>query len=287
MHKARRTFSGGASHAITLVGAADESDAVAAEIGIEFDGNAGASAGAVIAACRSFGVDRKLVRSTVERLLQDNRVLDFAPPDLRFGLCRWEVIAEEVDRIFGTGARMGDATSALVVGVTDVTQGCMRYLSKRDTPHVLLREALAASSAFPGAAGFIPIPSLTGNAWHRYSDSGVIDNTCDAVFDDPASPPRLAFRLVDPSPTSFRFDDGGSWPQAMGALYRAARIAANLEKSKRRDGLMIDVEAVGDGLDFSLTKTQMRTRYAGGVAAVRARADDIARVFATTGGSDG
>jgi hypothetical protein len=283
MRKIRRTLPGGASHAITIAGLVKASSAIAASLDLVVDGNAGASAGGVLALCESFGVPHDFQRAMIEELLQNNRVLDFAPPDLRFGLCRWEVIAEMCDRVFGKGARLGDASSAVVVGVTDVTLGGMRYLSKRDTPHVLVREAASATAAFPGAAGFIPIPSLTRNEWHRFSDSGVIDNTCDAVFDALDSPPRLGFRLVDPSPEVMRFDDGGSWPQGMAALFRASRVSANLVKSKRTDGLMIDVEAVGDGLDFSLTKTQLRTRHANGVAAVEARRNDIARVFCGEG----
>jgi len=277
----RVTLGGGASHGVTEAGALARLRKIAREHGITIDGYGGASVGGLLAILAAMGVDDEDIKDLFFHLLQRDRVLDWAFPDLEFGLCRWEVIPREIDRRLGPGLRFCDAKTALVVGVADVTDARMRYLSVRDTPHVLISEAARATSAFPGAAPIVPIPSLFPDITHGFSDAGNIDNVCDAVFDDPASPPRLAIRLVDSTPERMSMNDA-SYPHAMRALFRASRVATNLHKSKRSDGLNVDVEANGDGLDFSLTPTQLRTRYANGEAAMEARRDDIVRIFGAT-----
>lgn len=255
---------GGASHAPTIAGAAAALDAIGDVLGWS-----GASAGAAMAALKAFGFTDDVALGLCFDLLRDNRVLDWELPDGDGGLCAWEVVPKLCDTIFGSKARLGDAVVPLVIAVSDLTNGRAVYLSKRDHPHVLLREALRASTAFPGVAPALSIPSLDANPRRRFTDGGEIDNTTDAVWDGQTHP-RVSVRLGgnnDPIPIA-----DGDYLALAGAHWRAMRVASNLLKSKRRDGFDVTVEEIGNGLDFSLTKTQIAVRYKTGHDDVMSRA---------------
>jgi len=266
-----RSYPGGAGHALALAGA----DSALDELGPAL-GYAGVSAGALIAIARAFGIGHARLQAVLERLLQQDRLLDIAPLRLGdAGLCAWDVVPRTIDELLGRGVTMGEARVPLIVVVTDLDSGAPRYLSSQHTPRVLVSEAARATSAFPGIAPQLTIPSL-GTAMspdiRLHTDGGVTDNTADHVWDDRVAP-RVALRLVGSEPLR-RVRHGEPIAQAL-ALFNALTFAPSTLKSRRLDGVVIDVPRVGDGLDFSLSTDEMRARWRAGHAAVMARAADV------------
>ena len=254
---------GGATHVATLAGAAAALSTV-----LNVPAWSGVSAGGLVATAKAFGVDDLRIRHMLQHLLQDNRLLDLAPFELGdLGLCSWQIIPSVIDELIGKNARMGDASTALVVCATDLSTGKPMHFSRKHTPHALVREVARASSAFPFVAPQVKIPSYVDDG-RLYTDGGVTDNTTDAVWD--AWPcPRVAVRLTGGSSTiPVRWGD--PLGQAL-AIVRALQYGAQNLKSQRADGVVVDVEHHGDGLDFSLSREEIDTRWTTGYDAVIAR----------------
>lgn len=269
-----RCYPGGASHVIALAGADCALDDITVPLGY-----AGVSAGALVAIARAFDVSHAKLQAVLERLLVSDRVLDYAPFELGDGgICGWRVIPEAIDALLGPGATMGQAKHPLVVVVTDLDKGEPVYIDSRNAAHkeILVREVARATSAIPGVAPQVPIASwklgLYTPGVTLYSDGGVTDNTADHVFDDEEAP-RVALRLYADPPVS-RVRYGQPVRQAF-AVFKAILFAASRIKSRRRDGVVVDVPALGSGFDFSLTVDEQRARWRVGHDAVKARANDL------------
>jgi hypothetical protein len=258
---------GGATHVATLAGAACALGSM-----INVPGWSGVSAGALVAIAKAFNVDDVKIKRTLHHLLRDNRMLDVAPFELGdLGICSWQMIPSAIDELIGKGARMGDAHTALVVCATDLSTGKPVHFSRKHTPHALVREVARASSAFPFVAPQVRIPSHIDDE-RLYTDGGVTDNTTDAVW-DAWSCPRVAVRLTG-GPDSIPVHWGDPLGQAL-ALVRALQWGSKDLKSQRQDGIVIDIDRIGDGMDFSLSPTQIDTRWSTGYDAVVARKSAI------------
>jgi len=251
---------GGASHVATLAGAARALDRECDVLGWS-----GVSAGALVAIAKAFGVDDDKIRDVLLHWLQKDRILDASPVALvdgLIGVCHWERIPLIVDDLIGEGARMGDAVVPLVVVVTDLDTRSPVYFSKRHTPNALVREVARATSALVPLGCPVEIPSYVRvRTGELHIDGGFTDNTADAVWDR-VPERRIAVRLkhrAPPSPVR-RGDIIGQAIAVVGSL----TYAEGLMRSRRTDGMVCDVEAIGDGMDFSLTETQILTRYATG-----------------------
>jgi hypothetical protein len=265
-------YPGGASHVATLAGA----DAALASL-VDFAGVSGVSAGGLVAVARAFNVAAARTQALIEDMLQDSRVLDINPFRLGDGgVCAWEVIPKAVDKLIGPGRTFQEAVHPLCVVATNLDTGGPRYLSSWLTPTVKVREAARATSAIPGIAPTVAIPSLGTSLSpdiRLHTDGGVTDNTCDDVFDDEKEP-RIALRLRGGNDL-VRVRHGDNIGQAF-AVFRAATWAASRLKSTRKDGLVIDLPALGSGFNFDLTVDEIRARWRAGYDAVMARAGEIA-----------
>ena len=241
------SISGGGPAITYLAGGAAALDARA-----RVRGWAGASAGAIVAACKAFAVPDLVIQEMLVEVLASGQVLALSPASIpRGGLFELGLIAELLDRHIGAGATLADARVPLVVVVTDLDRGCPIYLTSRAHPGVLVREAVVASSSF--LCGIVPaakIPSL-GTALspdvRLFGDGGLTDNTADAVWDGKAEP-RVALRLTrtdTPAQPSQRLrpgDIGG----ILGALPRALLWPSSTWKSRRTDGCDVEVDGEND-----------------------------------------
>lgn len=259
--------SGGASHVATLAGALfrlAERRAVC--------GAAGVSAGAIVAAALAFGIPGGKVLELLCHLLSGNRVLDRqigGPFVDGWGLCQWNVIRDEVGKLLGPKTTLGDSPVPLVVVVSDAYFRVPRYLSKRDTPSVSVVDALGTSSQIWPLAPMRPIPtwaSVVGN--RRFFDGGFGDNFPDHVFDEKEEP-TVGLRLGGAPAEAVRLD---SLDDAAFAALETMTYAAQQSKTKRDDGLTVDVDTtgLGSGFDFDLSPEVTRARYARGVATIDA-----------------
>lgn len=269
-------YPGAASHIITELGF----DAGVREY-VDPAGYAGTSAGGAVAIAGAFGVPVKKTRAVLKHLLQDDRVLDinpFSASDLDgdMGLCAWEVVPAAVDDLIGKGVRLGDSPIPLVLGTTDLDSGLPLYFDSRVEGHkrILVRDIARPMTSIPFLGPQLTIPSwmvgtLTPSV-QLQTDGGVSDNTVDHVFDDQREP-RVAVRLVPHRAQVHRVYKHQKIKQAL-AVFRAMLTAAGRIKSVRGDGAVIDIPAIGDGFDFSLTEQQIDERYSMGYAtAIAAR----------------
>lgn len=240
------SISGGGPAVTYLAGAADAVDARCRVLGWS-----GASAGAIVATCKAFGVPPEVVLDLLVAILASGQVLSPGVGNLpRGGLFSLEVIGDALDRVVGKGARLGDATSGLVVCVTDLDRARPVYLSKASTPKVVLREAVIASCSFMcGVTPAAQIPSL-GTALspdiRLWGDGGLTDNTVDGVWDHKREP-RVGVRfsrsdVVEPDQRL----RPGDVPGILAALPRALMWGASAWKSRRVDGCDVDVDGVND-----------------------------------------
>lgn len=272
MTRAHLCYPGGASHVATIAGA----DAALAQL-VDVAGVSGVSAGGLVAIARAFGVAAARTQALIEDMLQDSRVLDINPFRLGDGgVCAWEVIPKAVDKLIGPGRTFREAQHPLCVVATNLDTGGPRYLSSWLTPEVKVREAARATSAIPGIAPTVAIPSLGTSLSpdiRLHSDGGITDNTCDDVYDD-EDEPRIALRLIGGNDL-VRVRHGDNIGMAM-AMFRAATWAPSRLKSTRKDGLVIDLPALGSGFNFDLTVDEIRARWRAGYDAVMARSKDIA-----------
>lgn len=210
-------------------------------------GWAGASAGSIVAACKAFGVGDGVIREIITSVLASGKALDFGVANIpRGGLFDLDVIGDLLDQHIGKGARMGDATTALVVGVTDLDHGAPMYMSKQRTPNVIVREAVIASSSF--MCGVVPasaIPSLGTDLSpdaRLFGDGGLTDNTVDAVWDH--RPEHRVSLSLSPRDSGVRIRPGDI-PGILAAIPRALMWAAGQRRSMRH-GLDVDIDGVND-----------------------------------------
>lgn len=215
-------------------------------------GWSGASAGAIVAACKAFSVpDETITRLLVEVLSTGQALTPGAGNLPRGGIFDLRVIGDLLDSVLGKGAKLGDATSGLVVCVSDLDRKRPVYLSKASTPRVIVREAVIASSSFMcGVTPAATIPSL-GSVLspdvRLWGDGGLTDNTVDGVWDGKPEP-RVALRLArhdgDTDP-----DDRlrpGDVPGILAALPACLMWGASCWKSRRMDGADVEVDGVND-----------------------------------------
>ncbi len=215
-------------------------------------GWSGASAGSIVAACKAFSVPDETVTRLLVEVLSTGEALTPGIGNLpRAGIFDLRVIGDLIDTVIGKGARLGDATSGLVVCVSDLDRARPVYLSKHSTPRVLVREAVIASSSF--MCGVVPaasIPSIGTDLSpdiRLYGDGGLCDNTVDGVWDGKPEP-RVALRLSrhdgDTDP-----DDRlrpGDVPGILAALPACLMWGASAWKSRRMDGADVEVDGVND-----------------------------------------
>ena len=215
-------------------------------------GWSGASAGAIVAACKAFGVpDETITRLLVEVLSTGEALTPGAGNLPRAGIFDLRVIGDLLDSVLGKGAKLGDATSGLVVCVSDLDRKRPVYLSKASTPRVLVREAVIASSSF--MCGVTPAATIGSLGTELspdvrlWGDGGLTDNTVDGVWDGKPEP-RVALRLSrhegDTDP-----DDRlrpGDVPGILAALPQCLMWGASAWKSRRMDGADVEVDGVND-----------------------------------------
>lgn len=211
-------------------------------------GWSGASAGSIVAACKAFSVPDETITRLLVEVLSTGQSLTPGLGNLpRAGVFDLRVIGDLVDNVLGKDARLGDATSGLVVCVSDLDRRHPVYLSKMATPKVLVREAVIASSSFLcGVTPAATIPSLGTDLSpdvRLWGDGGLCDNTVDAVWDHKAEP-RVALRL-SPSREVSRLRPG-DLPGILSALPLCLMWAASTWKSRRLDGCDVDVDGVND-----------------------------------------
>lgn len=237
------SIAGGGPAITYLAGAAAAVDARS-----RVKGWSGASAGSIVAACKAFGVSDETIRDLITSVLSSGKALSFGAGNIpRGGLFDINIVGDLVDLHLGKNAKMGDATTSLVVCVTDLDRAAPLYLSKRSHPKVLVREAVIASSSF--LCGVVPaaqIPSLGTELSpdvRLFGDGGLTDNTVDGVWDGKHDE-RVSLRLAGSSdhPRLRPGDVAG----ILAAIPRALMWAASEHKSIRRGGLDIDVFGAND-----------------------------------------
>ena len=215
-------------------------------------GWSGASAGAIVAACKAFGVPDETITRLLVEVLSTGEALTPGIGNLpRAGIFDLRVIGDLVDSVIGKGARLGDATSGLVVCVSDLDRKRPVYLSKMATPRVLVREAVIASSSFmcgvTPAAQIASLGTELSPDIRLWGDGGLTDNTVDGVWDHKPEP-RVALRLArrdgDTDP-----DDRlrpGDVPGILAALPLCLMWGASTWKSRRMDGCDVEVDGAND-----------------------------------------
>jgi predicted acylesterase/phospholipase RssA len=230
---------------------------------LEFDfvGFAGVSGGAVLATCGALGISSETISKELTTIL-DGRLVRFSTEGFnRGGLLNWELIKQAIERIIGRNTTFGDSPMPIVICVTDLDTGSPRYLSKLQTPRIKLAEALQASTAFMAlATPAIQIPSIGTQISpdiRLFCDGGWTDNTVDHVFDG-KDLPRLSLRLKpDYEINRIRIGEPISIHKA---VMRAALFAQSQRKSKRADGINVDI-AVRNNWDFSKNASQVESNW--------------------------
>lgn len=269
-----RSYQGGAAHGMAELGADDALDDYTT--GVAFSG---ASVGCLLALARAFDIDRAKIRAAMTWALQENRLFDVHPAAARRnGICLGDALREVIADMVGHKTTLGEAKFPVVVGATslDARERGPRYLSKRDTPHVLAHDAGRASAGFPGVFANTTIPSLSPSPYWRdlrlHTDLGATDNTVDHVWDDPIWPPRIHLRLVGVDTLNAdeeRVSPGENIEQALALMDAVVSVASRL-KSARMDGLVINVPRIGNGLNFAERLEVLDARYKAGAAVVHA-----------------
>lgn len=259
------SISGGGPGITYLAGAAAALDAMA-----KVKGWSGASAGAMLAAAKAFRVPDEDILAVLVSALNGSLIKPDITSVARGGVLDWERVGEYVDKMIGKGARMRDATVDLVICVTDLDRRRPMYLSKRDHPDVKVREAVMASSAFMAmVTPACRIPSL-GSALspdvRLFVDGGWTDNTVDSVWDG-KDHPRVLLRL--PPSDDVRRVRVGDITGIHGAVLQSALWAASLPKSRRSDGVVVDVDGSNDW-DFTKVPDVIDTEWGRGYDSAKA-----------------
>jgi hypothetical protein len=255
---------GGGGDAITFIGGAES--AVSSIFNVM--GNAGVSAGAFVAAKNSFNVDNKHFLDCLKDIFSGQVFRLSADSFQRGGILDWNVLGEAVDKLIGKGATLGDAFKPLVIGATNLDRGEPIYFSKKYTPKVLVREALMASSSFMGLiTPAIQVPSfgtVLSPDIRLFSDGGWTDNTCDHAWDQAYSAGRIFVRLK--SDNSVHRVRKGDVLGIHSAVFRSSLYAANLIKSRRNDGIIIDLP-FANKWDFLKSPDQVENEFSQGYGA--------------------
>ena len=246
-------ISGGGPGITFLAGAAAALDVRAKVLGWS-----GASAGALVAAAKAFDVEDSLIMAAISQALGNGHLLRIDPLAVaRGGVLDWEVLGRMVDKVIGPGKRLADARLPLVICVTDLDKRRPMYLDRITNPEVKVREAVMVSCAF--MAGVTPacaIPSLgtpLSPDVRLFADGGYVDNTVDGVF-DAMEAPRVLLRLA-PNADVQRIRSGDI-SGIHGAVLASALYAASQPKSRRTDGLVVDVEGAND---WKMAKAVLQT----------------------------
>lgn len=268
-------FPGAGSHLMTELGFLAGLQQIA-----DVEAFSGTSAGGCNAVVGAFGVSLPKARRIVQPILQRNRVLDVNPISaVNLGLCAWQVVPRIVDELLGPKVELGAAGKRLILGVTDLDSGLPRYFDSSVEGHkkILVRDIVRVMTGIPVIAPMMSIPSWMVGTFtpsiQLHTDGGVSDNTVDHVFDDLAIP-RLAIRLKTTSMKVHRVRSGDPIGQALG-LFGAMLTAASTLKSRRDDGVVVDVPAVGDGLNFDVSDDELDQRWSAGYTAARNARDAI------------
>jgi len=255
---------GGGSNVIGLVSAAYE-----LRRKVRIARVAGTSAGGLAAVALAFGVDPVVLRSTLERVLQGNQLLDgdLAAFLTRFGWCRGDALRRTVRQLVGEGTRMGDALTPVAVVVGDLYMRAPRVLSSWATPNVLVEDAAVATAAIPGVFAAQEVRGLgVGNRLHV--DGGVTMNFALDLFDDEPERMTIGLRPDDADDGQLRpVRDLKAYVWAIAALRQWS--ANNAYGSKKSRVVVVDVPG-GDGLDFSLSVGEIARRWNAGVKAATA-----------------
>jgi len=259
---------GGATHVIGYAGAAYELTHK-----FQIARLAGVSAGAIVSALLAFDIPAHEAYALFKRLLQNDALLDSsigAAP--RFGKCKWERVAAECDAVFGPKITLGEAHIPLTIVVTDMWTSSPVFLSSETHPKVLLREALAASSAILPIASAQEIASYIPK--RLFIDGGFTDNRPDDLYDD-CKEPTIVLCLNHDEDHDGKKEDvlpvrPWDFMQAAKAIVRCMLYASGAKKSARADLKEVWIEAKGDGLDFSLDVAEISARWAAGKFAVAA-----------------
>lgn len=242
------SVSGGGPAITYLAGAADALDARCRVLGWS-----GASAGAIVATCKAFGVPSETVLALLVDVLASGQALTPGAGNLpRAGIFSLDVIGDALDKHLGAKATLGQATTGLVVCVTHLERARPVYLSKASTPRVLVREAVIASCSFMcGVTPAATIPSLGTELSpdiRLWGDGGLTDNTVDGAWDHKREP-RVGLRLSRHDGDTTNPDQRlrpGDVPGILAALPRALMWGASTWKSRRTDGCDVEVDGVND-----------------------------------------
>ena len=242
------SISGGGPAVTYLAGAADALDARCRVLGWS-----GASAGAIVATCKAFGVPSETVLAILVDVLASGQALTPGMGNLpRAGIFDLDVIGDAIDKVIGKDARMGDATSGLVICVSDLDRKRPVYLSKASTPRVLVREAVIASCSFMCGVTPAAVIGSLGTALspdiRLWGDGGLTDNTVDGVWDHKREP-RVGLRLSRHDGDTTDPDDRlrpGDVPGILAALPQCLMWGASAWKSRRNDGCDVEVDGIND-----------------------------------------
>lgn len=220
----------------------------------------GASGGAMKAAHIAFGGDPVQFNALLSEVLQGNRLLDPSAAIGDGGIFGGRVLWNLLHDVFGERT-MGEAAIPLTIVVTRLGAGPL-YVSRKTHPRARVARVCFRSGAVPGVFPFGEEPEICPGL---LTDGGVTDNTADAVFDR-GNVPRLAPRLVA-VPAAPRLGDHMSLAVGLveSMLWQSSQI-----KSRRTDGVVVDVPALGSGFDFDLSPDEQARRYGSGYAAARA-----------------
>lgn len=228
---------------------------------------AGTSAGGLVALALAFDIDAARLQAALAQALADNRLLD---GDLgcflsRYGWCRGDALRAVARNLIGEGARLGDAHLPVAVVVGDLYARAPRVLSSWATPNVLVEDAATATAAIPGVFAAQEIRGLgVGNRLHV--DGGVSMNFAMDLFDDQPDVPTVGIR---PAPQRLGLRPVRDLKAYLWAIAGLRQWAAdNAYRSGKARALIVDVPG-GDGLDFSLTASDIQQRWDAGIDAMR------------------
>lgn len=242
---------GGASHVATLAGGLytlDERVDIVRVIGT--------SAGALAAVALAFGVDSLKALGAITELLADNRVLDFGTAG-GHGLCRWGRLRHAIVRLVGEDATFADALIPCSVVVCDAYERRPVVFGTENTPKVKVHEAATASAALWPLADMQTIPS-SGRGSRLFFDGGFARNLAADEWDGHPEP-MVALRL---NRTTVAVDPVRDIPHAaMAVLETMLWSADHAHLSSRADAVVVDLDAIGSGLDFDLTREQVLERW--------------------------
>lgn len=251
--------SGGATHIVGLAAAL-----YASHRRIPAKRVVGCSAGGYAGAALCMGIAPEKVQRVLDWILQKDRALDGNVFNLakHFGYARGEMLREAAFKLVGD-ATLGETHIPLGVYVSDYNEpeNGPVLLSSWTTPDVLVVDAVVPGGALPLAIQPQRIPSYTrGN--RLFGDGGTGRNFPLDALDDHARPTigiRVKPAKADPVTNAVRAWGWKAFIRSLVAqLMWASNHAHNTSKCAHH---IIDVEATGDGLDFSLTPAEIDRRW--------------------------